>query len=106
MADRSGARFRANYRGIGAMLRSQEMQAEMRRRAEKVKAMAEAIAPVETGQYKASFRVTSGARGGVNRDRAFGRVSNSVPHAFYVEYGTSTQPAHHILRRALRAAGD
>lgn len=106
MARASGTRFRASYSGIGKMLRSPEMQAEMRRRAEKVKAAAEAAAPIESGEYKRRFKVTSGARGGVRRDRAYGRVTNTSEHAFYVEYGTSKNPAHHTLRRALRAAGD
>lgn len=106
MASAHGARFRASFSGIGRMIRSPEMQAEMRRRAEKVKRAAEATAPVDSGEYKSSFQVTSGARGGVRKDRAYGRVTNSVPHAFYVEYGTSKTPAHHTLRRALSAAGD
>jgi HK97 gp10 family phage protein len=106
MARASGTRFRASYSGIGRMIRSPQMQAEMRRRAEKVKAAAEAAAPVDTGEYKSSFRVTSGARGGVKKDRAYGRVANASPHAFYVEYGTSKTRAHHTLRGALAAAGD
>ena len=106
MARASGTRFRASYSGIGKMIRSPQMQAEMRRRAEKVKAAAEVAAPVESGDYKSSFQVTSGARGGVRKDRAYGRVTNTSPHAFYVEYGTSKNPAHHTLRQALRAAGD
>lgn len=105
MASR-GTTFRASYAGIGEMLRSPEMQAEMRRRAAKVKAAAEAAAPVETGDYKGSFHLSSGARGGIRRDRAYGRVTNTAGHAIYVEYGTSAQPAHHTLRNALRAAGD
>lgn len=106
MARATGARFRASFGGIGALIRSPEMRAEMRRRAEKVKTVAEATAPVESGEYKSSFRVTSGARGGIRKDRAYGRVTNTAPHAFYVEYGTSKTPAHSTLRNALRAAGD
>jgi hypothetical protein len=106
MARASGTRFKASYSGIGKMIRSPGMGAEMRRRAEKVKPLAEATAPVDSGEYKSSFKVTSGARGGVRKDRAYGRVTNSAPHAFYVEHGTSKTPAHHTLRRALSAAGD
>jgi HK97 gp10 family phage protein len=101
-----GTTFRASYRGIGQMIRAPWMQAEMRRRAEKVKATAEATAPVETGDYKNSFTLSSGARGGIRRDRAYGRVTNTSGHAVFVEYGTSAQPARHTLRNALRAAGD
>jgi hypothetical protein len=106
MARASGTRFRASFSGIGKMIRSPGMQAEMRRRAEKVKAVAEATAPAESGEYKGSFRVTSGARGGWKEDRAYGRVTNTSEHAFYVEFGTSKTPKHETLRRALRAAGD
>lgn len=102
----SGTRVKAKYSGIGRMIRSPWMQAEMRRRAEKVKALAEATAPVETGQYKGSFAVSSGARGGFRKDRAYGRVTNDAPHAFLVEFGSSKVRAHHTLRRSLRAAGD
>ncbi|WP_329521160.1 HK97 gp10 family phage protein [Spirillospora sp. NBC_01491] len=107
MARRSGGtRFRASFSGIGKMIRSPQMQAAMRSRAEKVAALAAATAPIDSGEYKSSFKVTSGARGGVRRDRAYGRVTNTAPHAVYVEFGTSKVPAHHTLRRALRAAGD
>ncbi|MFF5261365.1 HK97 gp10 family phage protein [Actinomadura viridis] len=106
MARGQGTRFQASYRGIGQMIRSPWMQAEMRRRAEKVKAVAAATAPVETGAYKRSFTVSSGARGGIRRDRAYGRVTNTAGHAVYVEYGTSKIPARYTLRNALRAARD
>lgn len=106
MARAPGTQFRASYKGIGKMIRGPEMRAEMRRRAQKVKAAAVATAPVDSGEYKRSFKVTSGARGGRNKDRAFGRVTNTAPHAIYVEHGTSNNPAHHTLRRALRATAD
>ncbi|OLT13005.1 hypothetical protein BJF79_03640 [Actinomadura sp. CNU-125] len=106
MARSRGTRFRASYKGIGQMIRSPEMQAEMRRRAEKVAATAEATAPVDSGDYKGSFQVTSGPRGGVRKNRAYGRVTNTSNHAVYVEYGTSRTPARSTLRDALRAAGD
>lgn len=99
-------RVRLSYSGIGKMIRSPEMEREMRRRADKVAARARATAPVDSGEYKASFVVTSGRRGGSKKDRAFGRVTNTAPHAIHVETGTSRTPAHHTLRRALAAAGD
>ncbi len=106
-----GASFRASYEGIGELLKSPMMEAEMRRRAEKVRAAAEARAPVgdpasdpHPGRYKASFRVVSGRAGGVKGDRAFGRTLNDSPEAFYVEWGTSRQPAHHTLLNAVQAA--
>jgi hypothetical protein len=98
--------FRASYRGIGKMIRSPEMQAEMRRRAENVARRAASFAPVDSGEYKNSFVVSSGARGGFRRDRAYGRVTNTSSHAVFVEFGSSRVHAHQTLRRALRAAGD
>jgi hypothetical protein len=84
------------------------MQAEMRRRAELVKARAEASAPVDRtgphpGRYKQSFRVTSGVREGKTR-RAFGRVTNDAPEAILVEYGSRNNPRHRTLGKALDAA--
>lgn len=82
------SQFNASYEGIGELLKSPMVEAEMRRRADAVKAMAEATAPVDPtsghpGRYKASFEVTSGLR----EDRAYGRVENVAPEAVEVEYG-------------------
>lgn len=100
--------FRPDYGGIGAMLRSSEMQADMRRRAERVAAAAAESAPVyesgpHPGRYKRSFTVSSGVREGRSA-RAFGRVTNDAPEAFFVEYGTRNNPRHRTLGRALDAA--
>lgn len=81
------------------------MKAEMVRRAEKVKAAAEADAPVYTGRYKDSFKIESGIRDEPTR-RAYARVENDSPEAVYVEFGTKNNEAHHTLQRALEAAGD
>jgi hypothetical protein len=97
--------FRADYRGIGRLLKSPEMQALMALHAHRAKAVAEAIAPVDPtsghpGRYKASFVVTSGVRRG-HSGRAYARLSNTSPEAVYVEYGTRNNDAHHTLLRAL-----
>jgi len=102
--------FRASFEGIGTMLCSPEMQAEMRRRAEKVKAAAEAMAPFDPGSkdgthYKDSFTVESGVREGKTR-RAYGRVTNDDPAAFYIEWGTKDTPRFRVLGRALDHARD
>jgi hypothetical protein len=104
------AGYEASYTGIGEMLVAPFMVAEMRRRAEKVKAAAEAAAPVDEGgthpgRYKASFHVDSGVREGKTR-RAYGEVTNDSPEAFYVEYGTKKTPRHRTLGTALDAAKD
>jgi hypothetical protein len=100
--------YDANYAGIGEMLCMPGMVADMRRRAEKVKDFAEATAPVDDGgphpgRYKAAFHVDSGIQQGKTR-RAFGRVTNDSPEAFYVEYGNRNVPKHRTLGTALTAA--
>ena len=106
-----GATFTASYAGIGAsLLRADFMVAEMERRAEAVKALAEAIAPVykgpddpHRGRYKASFSVSSTDHGGSKGNRAAGIVTNSAPEALVVEFGDSKQRGHYTLRTALAA---
>lgn len=96
------ARFRASYSGIGELARSLQMEAEMRRRAEKIAVFARATAPRDTGDYASRFEVDSGVR----TDRAYGSVTNTHPAAFQIEYGTSDTPAHHTLTAAMQAARD
>jgi hypothetical protein len=84
--------FQSSYRGIGEMLTMAGMQAEMRRKAEKVMREAESTAPVgqgrHAGRYKRAFSVSSGIRGQGQSRRAFGRVTNDAPEAVVVEYGS------------------
>lgn len=101
------SRFDASFAGIGELLNSPRMVADMRRRAERVAARASATAARDTGRYASSFRVESGAHGGRGNDRAYGRVVNDDEAAPYQEFGTSRQEARHTLRNALHsAAGD
>lgn len=95
--------FRASYRGIGEMLRSTEMQAEMLRRADLGKAYAEAIAPRHTGQFAASFQTSVTARGGHHHDRAAATLSNTDPDGLVIEVGANGRPGHHTLAKALDA---
>ncbi|MFF7023055.1 HK97 gp10 family phage protein [Streptomyces klenkii] len=87
------------------------VEAEMLRRANIIKGVAESIAPVggegdpHPGQYKASFHVTSHKRGGRRRDRAVAVVWNSAPYARWVEYGSERVRAHHVLLRAAATGG-
>jgi hypothetical protein len=100
-----GDGFQLDYAGLGEYLRSEEMKAAMLVRAEKVKAVAESIAPVDTGgphpgRYKAAFSVSSGVQ--VRKTgRAYAEVSNSAPYAFHVEFGTKTTPRHRTLGKAV-----
>jgi hypothetical protein len=105
------SKFRGDYSGIGEMIRSPEMVRVMENLAGKIKAEAEATAPVgdpkrdrHSGRYRASFSVSSGSDGGFRKNRAYGRVTNISPEAFYVEYGTSKIPARHILLNAAKKA--
>ncbi|MGW7053133.1 HK97 gp10 family phage protein [Streptomyces sp. NPDC054887] len=87
------------------------IQADMLHRAERIETAAQAIAPVggpsdpHPGRYKASFVVTTTARGGHRKDRATATVTNTAYYARWVEYGTERVPAHHVLLRAARAGG-
>lgn len=97
--------FKASYRGIGEMLRSPAMQAEMLRRAEKIKARAEATAPAESGEYKASFEIESGVKHG-KTSRAYALIRNTSDHAAAVEFGWKNTPRHRTIGKALDAAKD
>lgn len=105
--------FNASYTGIGQLIRSAEMQQAMRQMAEKIKTKAESTAPVggprndpHAGRYRDSFKVESGRDGGRKKDRAYGRVVNDAPEAFYIEYGSSRIEAHHTLLNAAQAVGE
>lgn len=102
--------YKPSYRGIGELLTSEFMQAEMLRRAEKVKAAAEAIAP-DAPPYGVGYKYEFKVEGGIKESkkgtkRAVGRVTNDSEHAIWVEYGGQQTPAHRTLGRALNAAKD
>jgi hypothetical protein len=106
------ARFRLNRKGVGQLLRSEMIETEMLRRADRIKTVAESIAPVYAGPrdpspglYQRSFETSSTRRGGRRRDRAVAYVRNTAPYARWVEYGTERVPAHHVMLRATQAAG-
>lgn len=106
------AKFKMSKKGVGQLLRSRMIQADMLARAERIEDAAVAIAPVyagtwdtNRGQYKASFKVTTTTRGGRRKDRATATVTNTAYYARWVEYGTEKVPAHHVLLRAARAGG-
>lgn len=106
------AKFKMSNKGVGQLLKSRMIQADMLYRAEAIEAAAVAIAPVggasdpHPGHYKASFVVTTTARGGRRKDRATATVTNAAYYARFVEYGTERVPAHHVLLRAAQAGGN
>lgn len=105
------ARFKMSRQGVGELLRSPMMRAEMVRRAEVIKSTAVAISPTggpgdqHPGHYRESWTVKSTARGGRRRDRATAIVRNTAYYARWVEYGTEKVPAHHVLLRAAQVGG-
>ncbi len=106
------ARFKMKRKGVGQLLRSEMIRADLVRRAENIKTTAVAISPVggagddHPGQYKGAWEVDSTRRGGRRRDRAVAYVRNPTYYARWVEYGTERVPAHHVLLRAAASGGD
>lgn len=92
-----GVRYRWNGPGVFGeqVLRSEGMKAAMESRADKIKAEFEATAPVgapyendeHRGRYRDSAIVDGGVDGGINGDRAYGRVTVNDPAAMQIEYG-------------------
>lgn len=106
------ARFKGSRKGIGELLRSEMVEAEMVRRGLIIKGVAESISPVGTppgdphpGLYQAAVTVTSTRRGGRKKDRATATVTNRAYYARWVEYGTERVRPHHVMLRAAQAAG-
>ena len=102
--------YNPSYKGIGDLLTAEFMQAEMLRRAEKVKAEAQATAP-DAPPYGEGYKYEFKVEGGIKESkkgtkRAVGRVTNDSEHAIWVEYGGQQTPAHRTLGRALNAAKD
>ena len=105
--------FTLDYAGVGELLRSVDMEAHMRSRAERALAFAEAIAPVgnpkndpHAGRYAASFRVESSRHGGMKGDRASSVLVNDSPEAYMVEYGNRNVPKHRVLAKSIDAMRD
>jgi hypothetical protein len=96
--------------GIGALLSSDMVRRELRRRADRVKEVAEATSPVgperDGVHYRDAWEVTDGVRETPSR-RAYARVRNGSDHAAAVEFGNGrggdpkTIDAHYVLTRAV-----
>ncbi|MGW7327480.1 HK97 gp10 family phage protein [Streptomyces sp. NPDC054840] len=107
------ARFKMSNRGVGQLLNSPMISAEMLRRAQVIKGVAEAISPVggpgdpHPGKYKASWyaKVERKGIGRSRKKRPVGVVGNSVYWARWVEFGTERVHAHHVLLRAAQIGG-
>ncbi|MFF1341137.1 HK97 gp10 family phage protein [Streptomyces sp. NPDC058290] len=107
------ARFKMSNRGVGQLLNSPMITAEMLRRAEVIKGVAESISPVggpgdpHPGQYKLSWyaKVERKAVGRSRKKRPVGVVGNKAYYARWVEFGTEKVHAHHVLLRAAQVGG-
>lgn len=82
-----------NAKGVGEMLRSSGVAAEMHDRAEQVLAEAQGNAPIASGAYHDSLHVVD-----TTTDRAVSRVVADVEYAWVVEANTGN------LGRAIDAA--
>lgn len=87
-------RVTLNRGGVRALLNDPGVRAELARHADAVESRAEAGAPVQDGEYRASIH-----RESATTDRAVERVVADAPHALAVEARTGN------LARALGAAG-
>ncbi|MEV7013274.1 hypothetical protein [Streptosporangium sp. NPDC051022] len=100
------ARFRANNKGIGAMLRSAKMEQEMISRARIIVSYAQADAPHESGEYAESFTIDSGQSSSPIQlgtgDRAWAKIRNDSPAAAPIEFGNRrVGEGKRILGRAI-----
>lgn len=91
-------RYDKNIAGLGKIMTSQRMARFLEGEARKGKAFAESIAPIDTGDYKASFRTASSTRGtGKRVDRAVGYLYNDSDHALAVEYQNGNRVLGHTV---------
>lgn len=87
----SGFRYTEPTRAeLEAIARSALVQDQIVDVAERGRDHAEAIAPVETGFFRSSFRVERG-----NDGEAL--IVNDDPGAAAIEHGSDDTPAHHVL---------
>ncbi len=105
MASPRRARFKGDYKGIGEMLVSKQMQREMEHRALRVEARCVATSPEDTGNYKSSFRVETGIRPGP-KPRAESKVINDDEASTLVEWGTAKTPRFRVMGKAAGSASD
>ncbi|WP_425837326.1 HK97 gp10 family phage protein [Streptomyces fractus] len=110
MAYRS--KYHGRYSGIGTMLSRPWLQKPCKDAAVRLKAAAEAHAPVgdpvednHSGRYKASFDVVPVVKNvpfrGKPRMRAGARLINTAPYAHILEYGNGVTPRYAVFRKSI-----
>ncbi|GGM39541.1 hypothetical protein GCM10012275_08020 [Longimycelium tulufanense] len=100
------ARVEMSMAGVKAILQSPEAYAVLGKKARDVKARCEATAPVRSGDYAASFRISGGRQ--KQTDAAVVYVGSDDPAAAHIEWGTKNSPfgptpPHHTMANALTA---
>lgn len=98
--------YEHDYEAFGEqVLRAPFMLSAMRSRATSVMAMAQSIAPVDDGDYLASFEMSDGLTTDGTGTRVYARVANTAGHAAAVEYGFRRVPRYRVLGKSMHAAG-
>ncbi|MGP4114660.1 hypothetical protein ACTWP5_27590 [Streptomyces sp. 4N509B] len=92
---RASVRIEIDYAGIGRLAKGDELRADLQRRAERVRAAAQAAAPE---MNEGAIEVDASTR--VGRDRVRGIVVARHPGVLYAE------AEHRFLGRAIDAAGN
>lgn len=106
-------KFKMSNKGVGELLNSPGVIAELQRRAKVIRNTAEALSPVgavgdpHPGFYKQSWysRVEIKGVGQARKKRPVGVVGSLAPYARWVEYGSERVRAHHVLLRAATTGG-
>ena len=86
--------WKLNSSGIGGLLKSDEVRSVVTARAQSVLSSAQAMAPVDSGEYRNSIHMFQ-----ATTDRAVTRVGSDADHALTIEARTGN------LARALDSAG-
>ncbi|MFJ1704498.1 hypothetical protein [Kitasatospora sp. NPDC088346] len=97
----SDVRVEIDAASLDAIAQDPEILAVLVRKAQEVKAKAEAIAPRQSGDYAGKFKLRSGVKNG----KAFAQVANTDPAANVIELGArgGKNPKHRVLGRALQS---
>lgn len=92
---RATVRIQIDYEGVGRLAKGDELRADLQRRAERVRAAAQAAAPeMTTGQIEVDATTR------VGRDRVRGIVTAHHPGVLHAE------ARHRFMGRAIDAAGN
>lgn len=92
--------------GIRKVVRIQELSWQLMEHAKKAKWIAVATAPKDTGEYiRRMFVAKNGPVMGITNSWASAYYGSSSYKAWWVEFGTRNNRAHHTLMNAAQRAG-